>query len=167
MIEQLGRMLARVFLLKEDGNLEKAIGEIDSTCTSSFGIDPVLLDSLPVDNLADMLGVGRDPSGGSIKCILVGRLLKEKAAILSLYNRSHAIDGYHKALSLYLNGFLNIGYMEIDLTPYANDIKVIAGELDGLLTNAEMHSLSKFYNMTEDNATVENMLKPLESPDPQ
>ena len=129
-IEQMAKVLAKVLFNKEAGNHVEAIKEIENALKSDIGIDPILLDTLPIENIADFFGLSHDKASASIKCILAGQLLKEKADILSDKNDTRAATYYHKALGLLLIGTKNIGYTEVDLKNYYDTISEIEKKLN-------------------------------------
>jgi hypothetical protein len=139
MIQQLTKMLAKILLLKEQGNQKEALIEVENAVRNTIGIDPELLDSLSIESISELFGISMDPSAGSIKCIVTGRLLKEKAEIFSSINDAKSKEYYHKALGLYLKGILNIGYTEIDLTSYYSDVKEIDQILGKLISTEETY----------------------------
>jgi hypothetical protein len=133
-------------LLKEQCNQKEALNEVDNAFRNTIGIDPELVDTLPIERIAELLGISIDASTGSTKCIVLGRLLKEKAVLLSRTNDAKSKEYYHKALGLYLKGILNIGYTEIDLTGYYSDVKDIEKILGNLITTEEVPLLFSFHN---------------------
>jgi hypothetical protein len=149
MIEQMTNVLAEVLLLKKDGSQIEALRETDNFIGNTIGIDPVLLDTLSIDDSSELLGISKDKSTGSMKCILAGRLLKEKADILSMNNQNKSIEYCHKALCLYLKGLMNIGYTETDLTTFYEDVKTIEEDLGNSISNEEKQLLVKFYTKAE------------------
>ena len=153
MIQQMTKMLAKVLLLKEQGNQKEALREVENAFRNTIGIDPELVDTLPIESIAELLGISKDASTGSTKCIVLGRLLKEKAELLSRTNDAKSKEYYHKALGLYLKGILNIGYTEIDLTGYYSDVKDIEKILGNLITTEEVPLLLSFHNSMKQHFT--------------
>jgi hypothetical protein len=148
MIEQMTKVLAKVLSLEKDGNQAEALKEADNFIGNTIGVDPVLLDALLIDDSSELLGISKDKSTGSMKCIVAGRLLKEKADILSMNNHNKSLEYYHKALCLYLKGIMNIGYTETDLTTFYKDVKTIEENLGNSISDEEKQLLVKFYAKT-------------------
>ncbi|MBD3346713.1 MAG: hypothetical protein GF401_16785 [Chitinivibrionales bacterium] len=128
MIEQLGKVLARVLLKKNAQKHEEATLDIEKASGAILGIDFSLLDTLSSPAIAELLGISIAPSTGSMKCLIAGRLLKEKADILKLSGKDSAstIQYYQKSLYLYLKGMPTMGYTELDTTEWRNDIRILA-----------------------------------------
>jgi hypothetical protein len=105
----------------------------------------MLLDTLSIESVLEMLGVSKDNVAGSIKSILAGRLLKEKADILSATDHAGSIECFHKALGLYLRGILSIGYTEMELAGYYADVRAIEDELGDLISEEDRQLLSKLH----------------------
>jgi hypothetical protein len=70
MIEQMTKILARVLINREEGRREEALQEIENAFGKTVGIDPLLLDTLPIENIAEMFGILNDDSTGSVKCLV-------------------------------------------------------------------------------------------------
>jgi hypothetical protein len=145
MTEQIAKILARILLNKQAGKQEEALREIENSLKVTIGIDPLLLETLSIDDVAELLGVSKDGSAGSVKCIFAGRLLKEKAELLAKIDEGRSKEYYHKALDLYLRGILSIGYTEMDLSGCYSEIKAIEMQLGELISKEEMQLLSGFY----------------------
>lgn len=170
MIEQMAKALAKILFNKEAGHQEEALKEIENTLDKTVGIDSVLLDTFSIDDIAEILGISKDKSSGSMKCILAARLLKVKAELLSNADDDTSLKYYHKALGLYLRGLLNIGYTEIDLTDYITDVKTIHNKLQSVASTEDIYLLFTFYNSIEQyNRAVDLMfmLKSMNYPDVQ
>lgn len=149
-IEQMGKMLAKVLLNKEQGNNEEAIKEIDNSFGTITGVDAHLIESLSHDSIAELFGISKDTAAGSMKCIITGKLLREKADLLKNIRPEESIEMLHRALYLYLKGLSNIGYTEIDMTGYKNDLKTIENDLNGLLSTEEQFLLLEFYRTSKE-----------------
>jgi hypothetical protein len=144
MVEQMARMLARILFLKEEGRREEAFEEIEHAFGDVLGLDAALFDTVPVENIAELLGILQDSSTGGMKCIVAGRLLSAKADSISSGDHAQSTGYCRKALALYLTGFMNIGYTEIDLTEYRDDMKKLENKLKGLIPDEELRLLRKF-----------------------
>ena len=79
MIELMTKMFAKALFLKDEGKQDEALNILDNSLKETIGIDPLLLDTLPLKNITDLLGMSTDTSTGAIKCLLCGKLLKERA----------------------------------------------------------------------------------------
>lgn len=157
-LEQLGKMLAKILLNKEEGKQEEVIKEIDNSFRALIGVDAHLLNSLSYENIAELFGISKDKSTGSMKCIIAAKLLREKGNLLKDIQAEEAIENLHKALCLYLKGLLNIGYTEIDMESYINDVKIIENELKGMLSKDEWFLLFEFYKKLKENGNAKNYL---------
>lgn len=157
-IEQMGKILAKVLLNKEDGKHEEAIKEIDNAFETLIGIDAQLLNTLSHENIAELFGISKDKSTGSMKCIIAAKLLREKSELFKDIQAEESIKSLHKALCLYLTGILNIGYTEVDMTSYYDDVKKIEKDLKGKLSTSEMFLLFEFYKKINEYDKAENYL---------
>lgn len=158
MIEQMGKILAKVLLNKEEGKQEEAIKEIDNSFGALVGIDLTLLKTLPIENATELFGISKDKSTGSMKCLIAAKLLNAKSQLYKSVAWEESIENNHKALGLYLRGILNIGYTEIDLTDYIGDIKAISKELKSNLSTEEMFLLFAFHKKLKEYDIAENYL---------
>jgi len=151
MIEHLGEFLKRALLKKQAGNHEQALSTIESAFGNLLGFDSKLFDALSAEEIAELLGISKDKSTGSMKCIIAARLLKEKAEIQmhTEKNNYFTISLYRKALSLYLQGILN-GYTELDMTSYYIDIKQIADTLGSSIPDELMFRMFSYYRRIEE-----------------
>jgi hypothetical protein len=150
-IEQLGKILAKVLINKNEGETEEALSTIDTAFKNILGLDSQLFDTLSDAFIAEVLGISKDKSTASMKCIVAARLLKEKADILKQMANSNqaALSYYQKALRLYRQGMLNIGYNELDLTSYYADIKQITDQLGNSIPNDLLYQMKNVYKQFE------------------
>jgi hypothetical protein len=160
-IEQMGKILAKVLLDKEEGKQEEAIKEIDNSFGTLIGIDALLLKTLSYENVAELFGISKDKSTASMKCIIAAKLLREKSELLKDVQAEESIENLHKALGLYLKGLLNIGYTEIDMTGFINDVKMLENDLKGKLSTDEYYLLFEFYRDIKEYGKAENYLSHL------
>jgi hypothetical protein len=158
MIEQMGKMIAKALLNKEEGNTEEAIKEIDNSFSNLVGVDFRLFETLTSDNIAELLGILKDKSTGSMKCIIAAKLLKEKAELLKNNQTDESQKYLHKALVLYLKGILNIGYTEVDMESYCNDVRMIEKAFKGKISIEEMILLFEFFKKNKEFDKAENYL---------
>ncbi len=160
MIEQLSKFLAKVLFKKNEGNHEEALSIIESAVENMFGLSLELFNTLSAKDIAELLGISKDKSTGGMKCIVAARLLKEKAEIHELEGKDYSftISCYQKALSLYLQGMLSIGYTELDLTNYYADINQIANKLGSSIPNDLMHKMFSLHTSLEEYDKAEDWL---------
>ncbi len=160
MIEQLAKFLAKVILNKDAGDQEEVMSDIQSAFGTILGVDAALFDVLSAQDIAELLGISKDKATGSIKCIIAARLLKEKADIQEHSDKDSLIASsyYRKALSLYLDGILNCGYTELDMTGYYADVKEIADKLSDSLPEEILLKMFRFHVLLEEYDKAENYL---------
>lgn len=158
MIEQMAEVLAKVLFNKEEGKKEEALKEIDNSFNVLVGVDSKLINSLPIEHIAELFGISKDKPTGSMKCIIAGKLLKEKSKLLQETAAEESEQCLHKALGLFLRGILNIGYTELDLANYIDDIKEIENDLRAMLSSEEMFHLFTFYRKIKEFDKAENYL---------
>lgn len=132
LVEQLAKILSKVLLNRQEGKPREALEEIENSFGKIIGIDSLVLEALPAEKAAEMLGVSTESPAGGVKCLVAGRLLKEKADILVMDHDGRAMGCYQKALGLYLQGIRNIGAEEMDLKEYYADVKEIEKVLSQL-----------------------------------
>ena len=144
MIRQLSQFIARVVLNKNAGNYEEAQSNVEAAFGTILGLDSGLLDTLPADDIAELLGIAKDKPAGSMKCLVAARLLKERADILELSGKDGTLSAAYflKALRLYVEGLLSIGYTELDLTGYHADVRLITEKLGNSLPVEVMQKMS-------------------------
>jgi len=149
MMRQLAEFLAKVLFNKKAGNHEAAVVIIKSACAGILGIDFELLEALSAPDIAELLGISKDKSTGSMKCIIAARLLKEKAEIQRLAEKddSVAVPYYRKALNLYLQGILTIRHTGVDMTGYYADINQIADALGKSIPDDLMFEIFSVYRL--------------------
>jgi hypothetical protein len=145
MLEQLGKILAKVILNKTAQNHESAITEIETAFINLLGLDPGLLDKLSAQSIAELLGILKDKPMGCLKCLVAARLLKTKTDVLSEINPNtvNVLSDYLKALNLYLDGLLNLGYSELDAKAYFGDIAAITDKLGNSIPQETRQKLAK------------------------
>jgi len=160
MMRQLAEFLAKVLFKKNAGDHEEALSVIESACGSILGIDFGLLESLSAHDIAELLGISKDASAGGMKCIIAGKILKEKAEIQRIAEKdgSNAASYYTKALSLFLEGVLTIGYTEMDMTGYYADIDQIVDALGNVLPDDAMCKMFSLYRMLGEYDKAEDWL---------
>jgi hypothetical protein len=145
MIEQLASALARVILNRNTGNNEEALSNVDTACSDILGFDSGLLDTLSAQDVAQLLGLSRKDSTAGMKCLVAARLVKEKADIEETIGKDtrYPFSDYQKALSLYLDGLLNLGYSELDTNDYYSDVNSIVAKLGNSIPEETMLKLAK------------------------
>ena len=143
MIEQVTRLIAKALQRKSDDEYEEALSIIESASGSILGIDYTLFDALSSADCANLLGITKDPSTASIKCLIGARLLKTRADVLIEISNDSASGRayYQKAIDLYRIGFAAIGYNELDLTGFYRDITEIANRFPDMLPKETMTNI--------------------------
>ena len=81
MIEQLVRVLAKILLNKETGNYQEAKNNIETAFKNILGLDYNLVKVLSAQDIISLLKISKDDAMLSIKCIIMAKLLKERADI--------------------------------------------------------------------------------------
>ena len=150
MIEQLVKALSKIFFNKKTGNHREALQNIENTFSSLLGLDYKLLEISSADNIVSLLELQGDITALNIKYIVIAKLLKESAEIKSLNdskNFNPAIE-YKKALTLFLEGFLNNNNKDVPLNEYYKDVEELADKLGNNLSSDEKAKLMKFYEIT-------------------
>ncbi len=101
-------------------------------------MDYNLLHALSTNNIISLLTISNDNTKLSINCIIIAKLFKEKAGIKELINKENPryVGDYKKVPSLYLEGIMNIGDIDLDQSMYHDDVKEI-------LSKIEEHEISK------------------------
>jgi len=96
MIERLGRFLARVAGLRQEGELERALREVDDAIPQLLGIDLGLLESVDAQTAARLLG-------SKERAEVLARILAEKVELLNAVARfDEAIKLRHRISALQL-----------------------------------------------------------------
>ena len=160
MIQQLSNFIAKIITNKNAENYDEALRNIDSAFENILGLNFNLLDTLSADDIAELLGISKDKSTGSMKCVVAARLLKEKAEVQKILERddSYTLFYFQKALILYLHGMLNIGYSELDTTTYFTDIEYIEHRLGSSISDELTFKLFCLYRANEKYDKAENWL---------
>ena len=149
MIEQLVKVLAKILFNKEAGNYKEAINNIDIAFNNILGLDYNLLNELSAKDIISLLGISKDDTTASIKCIVIAKLLKEKAEIEKLNSKENSslFYDYQKVISLYLEGILNNKNTEIELRNYYSDVKEIVKIIEDEIPQDTRFGLFKFYEL--------------------
>jgi hypothetical protein len=148
-IEQLGSVLAKVIINKNAGNYKEAEMNIENAFKNILGFDSRLLSSISNKNINDLLGINKDKSIGSMKCLVAARLLKELADIQEISDKGNQniISEYQTALNLYLEGLLNLNTCEIKFNEYNSEITEIVAKLGNVIKEETKHKLTKYYEL--------------------
>ena len=147
MIEQLVKVLTKILLNKETRDYQEAINNIENAFKNILGLDYNLLKVLSAQDIISLLKISKDDATLNIKCIVIAKLLKERAEIENLSgskNFNYVYD-YQRVLSLYLQGILNNKNKDIDLRDYYSDVKEIAEKLGDNISEDLKFNLNKFY----------------------
>lgn len=160
MMQQMGKFLAQVLFDRKSGDHKKVMADVEAAFGSILGFDFPLFNTLSAKDIAEFLGISKDKLTGSMKCIIAARLLKERAEILEQTHKdaSMLIPDYQKALSLYLDGVLNVNDTEVDISGYHDDIKGLEGKLQNFIPDEIMLKLFSFHALLEEYDKAENML---------
>jgi hypothetical protein len=150
MIEQLVKVLAKILLNKETGNYQEAINNIETAFNNILGLDYNLLRVLSAQDIISLLKISKDDTTLSIKCIIIAKLLKERAEIENINStgNSNYVNDYQKVLSLYLEGILNSKNIDIDLSNYYSDVVEIVEKMGDKISENVRFNLSKFYDLS-------------------
>ncbi len=162
MIEQLVKVLAKILSNKESENYQEAINNIESAFNNILGLDYNLISALSDKDIISLLKISKDNASLEIKCIIIAKLLKEKAEINNLINNENLnlVYDYQKALSLFLEGILNNKNVDIDLRSYHVDVEEIMIKInDTEISEDTRFKLSKFYELIDENGKAENELR--------
>lgn len=160
MIEQLVKVLTKILFNKESGNYNAALNNIDDAFNMLVGLDYKIVNQLSAKDLIALLGISKDDTAVNIKCIVIAKLLKEKADIVKQNSNDNLtlLYNYQKALTLYLHGILNNKNYEINLNNYYTDVKeIVKNILDEIPVEAR-YNLFKFYKLIGEYNRAENEL---------
>lgn len=160
MIEQLVKVLAKILFNKEAGNYKEAINNIDIAFNNILGLDYNLINKLSAKDIISLLGIYKDNTTTSIKCIVIAKLLKEKAEIEELNSKENLnlFYDYQKVISLYLEGILNNKNTDIELSNYYSDVKEIVKIIEDEIPPDTRFGLFKFYELLGEYDNAENEL---------
>ena len=78
MIEQLVKVLTKVLFNKKAGNYNAALESVDNALNTLVGLDHKLIDELGANDIKSLLDYANEKPAFNIKCIIAGRLIKEK-----------------------------------------------------------------------------------------
>jgi Family of unknown function (DUF6483) len=147
MIEQLVKVLAKILFNKETKDYQEAENNIENAFKNILGLDYNLLKVLSAQDIISLLKISKDDATLSIKCIVIAKLLKERAEIenLSGSKNFNYVYAYQRVLSLYLEGILNNKNKDIDLSNYYSDVKEIVEKLGDRIPEDLKFNLNKFY----------------------
>lgn len=148
MIDQLVKVLSRIFFNKKNGNYREAFNDIDTALKKMLGLDYHLINSLSGNDIISLLDFSKDESSFSIKCIVIAKLLKENGEIKELTDNDNieSVYDYQKALRLFLEGILRNNNKEFSFSEYYNDIEELANKLGDEIHSETKLLLSKFEN---------------------
>jgi len=160
MIEQLVKVLAKILFNKEGGNYKEALNNIDVAFNNITGLNYNLLNKLSAKDIISLLKISKDDSTADIKCIVIAKLLNERAEIEKLINKnnSNRFYDYQKIINLYLEGILNNKNNEIELKNYYSDVKEIIKITEDEIPPDIRFKLFKFYELSDEYDNAENEL---------
>jgi hypothetical protein len=136
LIEQFIKVLAKVLFDKRTGNYNSALDSIDRAMDVIVGLDNYFVKKFTAEDIKALLSKSNSDSGLYLKYIFAARLIKERTDVLILQNGAEysGIQDYQKALSLYLDGIINIDKDEVDTSVYIKEIKELQMLLKDNLT---------------------------------
>jgi tetratricopeptide (TPR) repeat protein len=139
-------IVTKIINFSNDGNGIDACIEIDDAFVNLLGIDPLLIDNLSSQEIAELLNESKDNLPGVVKSLIAAQLIQQKANILINRDKENAIEFYHKSFVLYLYVFLDSSECGLDLGNYSSDIKSLEECLKTKITSEETYLLFQFYN---------------------
>lgn len=147
MIDQLVKVLAKILLNKETRDYQEAVNNIEIAFKNILGLDYNLFKVLSAQDIISLLKISKDDATLNIKCIVIAKLLKERAEVENLSGKKNFnyVYDYQRILSLYLQGILNNKNKDIDLRDYYSDVKEIAEKLGDNISEDIKFNLNKFY----------------------
>lgn len=143
LIEQFEAALREISDLKIENKPEEALEVIQNAFSSMFRLNSMFFDSVPIENLLDIIKVNgvieRD------KAIIISRLLEEEAEIYEKMDKlNEGFYIYVKSLNLFLEAFLCD--REAELTSYLADIDIIFDKVsDYKLPSGVLIDLIKYF----------------------
>jgi tetratricopeptide (TPR) repeat protein len=158
MVEQFVNVLTKLLLNKKEGNYDAACDDIDTAFTTLMGLDYNFIKELSAEKTISLLQISKNQSEVNFKCVIIGKLTKEKADIDKLKYNSIQTGDYYKALKLLLEGIINNNNPELNLSNYYPDVKEIVNVLGNDFPDGTRFSLFKFYKLTGDYDKAENEL---------
>lgn len=161
MIDQLIKVLAKIFFNKEIGDYPAALKEIDSALTGITGLDYNFLSSLTDQDIISLIKISEDNEMTGMKCFVMGKLLKERAGAREMGNNinTEIHNEYEKALSLYLEGILSNKNIVNLFSDYFTDIETIVDKINNEDLRPEIRfKLFKFYELAGKYDKTENEL---------
>jgi hypothetical protein len=132
MIEQLARVLAKIFFNKEAKYYDEAFVDIDRALSTIVGLDHNLIKGLSSGDIIRLLEFSSDKETAKAKCLITAKLLKENADLKYLVNKedSEIATEYLKALDLFLESILSGQNKDIKMDGYYQDLREILSMLD-------------------------------------
>ncbi|CAM3030704.1 DUF6483 domain-containing protein [Paenibacillus sediminis] len=116
MFEDMTTMVAKVFGLKQEQKYIEAIWELDDLMRKFFGLNSKLINSLPPEDIIEMLRVGGVVEVDKLQTL--ARLLKEEADVFLAKNElDEGIVRLMKSLHLYLYAALHGADLELQDLP--------------------------------------------------
>ncbi len=149
LIEQFVKALAKILLDKRAGNYGETLQNIDKAFNGIIGLDSKLIDISSAENIISLLKLPGDNTALNIKYIIAAKLIKEKADIKSLDNSEdfNLQFEYQKALSLFLEGYLNNKDEDFPLEAYYKDVEELTDKLEDNISAEVRAKLIKFYGV--------------------
>lgn len=156
LIEQLARVLAQIFGLKDAAKYQEASSTVDQAFQQFLGLDSRFIDTIPDADLIALLKVG-DVLDVE-KCVVAACLLKAKGDMLKAQNRrDESYNAHLKALNVFLELFIN--YNNIDLLSSIVEMEALIEKLDTYELPIEtMNRLWQYYEKIGKYSKAEDVL---------
>lgn len=164
MIAQLVKVLAKILFNKETGDFRAANNEIESAFKNITGMDYFMLSSLSDKDIISLLNFSKDNATAGVKCLVIAKLLKEKAELPQDEKllESDPGDEFIKSLSLYLEGINNINTDDIELDIFIKDLDDMISQInDDEIPNEIRIKILKYYQLLGRSEAAERESKKL------
>lgn len=159
MIEQLARVLAKVFFNKQQGSYQEAVGNIENAFNTLIGFDYNMISKMSVEDITSLLTMSKESA--SVKCIIAGKLFKERTDVKEFSNSDQAevIEGYQKSLNLFIEGLINDEDPAAnEFSGYYSDIEVVIKKSGSNIPIDLRYRLFRYYELTGNYAKAEDEL---------
>lgn len=159
MIEQLARVLAKVFFNKQQGNYKEAVENIENAFNTLIGFNYKMISVMSIEDIISLLSMSKESA--SVKCIITAKLFKERTEIkeLSNNNQEEIAEGYQKSLILFIEGLINDEDPSAnEFSGYYSDIEIVIKKIGNNLPIDLRFKLFKYYELTGNYAKAEDEL---------
>ncbi len=170
MIEQLVKVLSKILFNKNAGSYQEAINNVDTAFKNILGLDFNLLNALSAKDIISLLEIAKDNSSINIKCIVIAKLLKERADIENISNKEavNSSYDYQRVLGLFLEGILNNKNKDISLSDYYADVNDTIKKLRDRISDETRFKLFQYYELSGEYDKAEKellILRDMDFPD--